>query len=728
VALAPAQEKVRFGLFVLDLKAAELTKNGISIRVPQQPLRLLSMLIESPGEIVTRDQLRQRLWPSDVFIDFDHGLNKSMQKLRDALGDSAGSPRYIETIPRVGYRFIAPVRSEAPSQAVEADSRIVQPPPLEGPIVPGVPATPERKQRRWLLPAAGLVLMCVTLAIAVYLSFRARPVVAKYTPLTDFTDSATTPALSPDGHMLAFIRGDNPFMSAGQIYVRMLPDGEARALTHDKQMKYNLAFSPDGSQIAYTVLENSAFATYSISVLGGDSHLLLGNAAGLSWLDPHHFLFSRFRSGIHLGVVTETVTGDDFRELYFPPHERGMAHYSFASPDRQNALVVVMDGQGDWSMCQLISIAGTSPPRAVGPKGQCTSAGWSPDGRWMYFIATVDSQSHIWRQRYPDGSSEQITFGPSEEAGLAVEQDGRSVITSIGVQESSIWMHDAAGERSLSSEGEIVVGNSPPSFGAKDKILYYLLRHQKADANQELWRLTIDTGKSESVFPGTSMVDYDVSPDGKQVVYTRAGSDGRSHMWVAPIDRSSPARQIGHSGETMPHFGRQGQILFRVSEGNFNYLEQMNQDGTRQSKVLPYPIIEVQGISPARKWLTAIASYPEGNKMVPMVVEIPLDGGSPRRVCASYCMPVWSSSGRFLFVPVEASSATTPGRSLAIPVGPGETLPEFPAGGIQQLAEPNVIPGAQSIGRAELVPGEDLKQYAYVNTTVHRNLYRITLH
>jgi hypothetical protein len=345
----------------------------------------------------------------------------------------------------------------------------------------------------------------------------------------------------------------------------------------------------------------------------------------------------------------------------------------------------------------------------------------------MYFVATVEGQSHIWRQRSPEGRPEQITVGPSEESGMVIERDGRSLITSIGVQESAMWIHDVAGERSLSSEGEIVASTSPPSFGADDKILYYLLRHQKAQAGSELFRLTLDTGKSEAVFPGTSMVDYDVSPDGKQVVYTSVGRDGRSQLWLAPIDRRSSARQVGNSGETLPHFGPQGQILFRIAEGNFNYLEQMNQDGTGRSKVLPYPIIEVQGISPGRKWLMAIAPYPQGGSLVPMIVAIPLDGGPPRTICASFCVPVWSSSGNFLFVPVEASSATTPGRSLAIPVGPGESLPELPPGGIQPLAEPSVVPGAQSINRAELVPGKDLSHYAYVNTTVHRNLYRISL-
>ena len=723
--VSPAQDTVRFGLFELDLKAAQLTKNGMKIRLAQQPLQLLSVLIESPGEIVTREQLRQRLWPSDVFIDFDHGLNKSIQKLRDALGDSADSPRYIETVPRVGYRFIAPLRNGTRSLEPEADIEISEPPPVSpGPPVPA--AIAGSPGARWLLLATGLAL-CAAVCIAVYFYSHAHPAAVKFTQLTDFTDSVTTPALSPDGHILAFIRGDSSFMSAGQIYVKMLPDGEARPLTNDARMKYNLAFSPDGSQVAYTVLENPVFATYSVSVLGGDPHLLLSNAAGLTWLDPNHFLFSRIRSGLHLGIVTEAVTGDDFRELYYPPHERGMAHYSFASPDRKSALVVEMNGQGEWSMCRLISLEGQAPPRSVGPDGGCTAAGWSPDGSWMYFVANVESQNHIWRQRSLNGRPEQITFGPSEEYGLAVEQDGRSIITSIGVHESSIWIHDAAGERSLSSEGEIDADLSPPSFGPDDKTLYYLLRHKDANVGPELWRLTLATGKSEAVFPGTSMDSYDVSPDGKQVVYAGVGRDGRSQLWLAPIDRSSPARQIGHSGETLPHFGPRGQILFRLAEGNANYLEQMNQDGSGRSKVVPYPIIEVQGISPGRRWLMAIAPYPEGNSVVPMVVAIPLNGGSPRRICTGYCLPAWSSSGRTLFVPVEASSQTSPGRSLAIPVGPGEDLPEFPPGGIQPLVEPSVMPGAQSINRAELVPGMDLSHYAYINTAVHRNLYRISL-
>ena len=176
------------------------------------------------------------------------------------------------------------------------------------------------------------------------ISFAARPAGQDhFTQLTDFTDSATAPALSPDGRMVAFIRGNRGFMSADQVYVKMLPDGEAQRLTDDPRLKYGLAFSPDGSRIAYTVLESPNWKTYTVPVLGGDPQLLLDNAAAVTWLDPLHLLFSRTRSGVHLGIVRGTAVRQDFRDLYFPPHERAMAHYSYASPDRKSALVVEMN-------------------------------------------------------------------------------------------------------------------------------------------------------------------------------------------------------------------------------------------------------------------------------------------------------------------------------------------------------------------------------------------------
>ena len=204
--------------------------------------------------------------------------------------------------------------------------------------------------------------------------------------------------------------------------------------------------------------------------------------------------------------------------------------------------------------------------------------------------------------------------------------------------------------------------------------------------------MMVDSGKSEAVFPGVSMLAYDVSPDGKQVVYCAARRVERRRLWLAPLDRSAPPRRIGDSGETRPHFGPRGQILFQATEGNFNYLEQINPDGSGRSKVAPYPISYIQGFSPGRRWVMAMVPVGEGPRVAP--VAIPVDGGPPRVICANYCVPKWSSTGDFLVIPVEAPSRTGPGRSLAIPAGPGETLPELPPGGIElgkasALREPN---------------------------------------
>jgi DNA-binding winged helix-turn-helix (wHTH) protein len=126
----------RFGVFELDLAAGELRKNGAKLRVQEQPFQVLAFLLERAGNVVTREELREKLWPADTFVDFDHSLNTAVNKLREALGDSASSPRYIETLARRGYRFIAPVQNcvEKGSVGAGKDSSNVIHPELEVPI------------------------------------------------------------------------------------------------------------------------------------------------------------------------------------------------------------------------------------------------------------------------------------------------------------------------------------------------------------------------------------------------------------------------------------------------------------------------------------------------------------------------------------------------------------------------------------------------------------------
>src|SRR4029077_2263362 len=148
---------IRFGAFEIDLKAGELRKGGVRIKLQGQPFEILVMLLDRPGELVEREQLRERLWPTDTFVDFDHGVNTAINRLRDALGDSADNPRFIETLPRRGYRFIAPVESNAPPAHATPPASSTVPETLPVPTAEAVKPSGKWKKFAWILAVALLV-------------------------------------------------------------------------------------------------------------------------------------------------------------------------------------------------------------------------------------------------------------------------------------------------------------------------------------------------------------------------------------------------------------------------------------------------------------------------------------------------------------------------------------------------------------------------------------------
>src|ERR1700677_4485038 len=139
---------VRFGVFEVDLRAGELSKKGIRVRLQGQPYLLLITLLRQQGEVVAREELRRTLWPEDTFVDFDHSLGTAVNKLREVLGDSASNPRFVETIPRRGYRFIAPVETIGETESAPAASQI--PPNQQEPtVVPLLEAKDEPVRPSW---------------------------------------------------------------------------------------------------------------------------------------------------------------------------------------------------------------------------------------------------------------------------------------------------------------------------------------------------------------------------------------------------------------------------------------------------------------------------------------------------------------------------------------------------------------------------------------------------
>src|SRR4030095_10954867 len=159
--------RTRFGAFEVDLRSGALHKHGTRLKLQDQPFHVLAILLERPGEVVTREELRQKLWPADTFVDFDTGLNSAIKKLRDVLGDSAEEPRYIQTLPRRGYRFIARVENGAPpTLAVVGDHH--------APVLAVPPARALRNKRRFVV-AASLAALLITAALVAWRFFPVPP-------------------------------------------------------------------------------------------------------------------------------------------------------------------------------------------------------------------------------------------------------------------------------------------------------------------------------------------------------------------------------------------------------------------------------------------------------------------------------------------------------------------------------------------------------------------------
>ncbi len=188
-------------------------------------------------------------------------------------------------------------------------------------------------------------------------------------------------------------------------------------------------------------------------VLGGEPTRLLAHSSGLSWIEPvsgqRRVMFSSMPGkGIHMGSLR--IHGEPVgiaHRLHAGLAQSAWPIDLFFRPIGRSVLIVEMD-LGSWQPCRLVPFDGSSAGTRVGPQpAQCTDAAWSPDGKWMYMAANTGDGFHIWRQRFPNGKPEQVTSGATEEQGISFAPDGRSFVTSVGGSQSTLWVHDAKGDR-----------------------------------------------------------------------------------------------------------------------------------------------------------------------------------------------------------------------------------------------------------------------------------------
>ena len=354
---AGSHRLVTFGVFELDLRSGELRKSGARVTLQQQPLQLLSVLLERPGELVTREELRKRLWPDDTFVDFDHGVSAAVKRLRQALGDSAESPRFVETVPRRGYRFIAPVNGIAGSAALEEH-------------------VGERVRVRW-----GWIIVAVTMVAVLALGIAAwlKPVprVAAGAPtdgapgpvlqLTTGSHLNTEPAISPDGEWIAYA-SDRSGEGHLDLWGQRLKGGEPVRLTNDAADDREPSFSSDGSRIAFRS-ERDGGGIYVIPAhSGGDAKLLVrGGAHGARFSPDGRWL--AYSTGP--GRFGTDKTSGLFSQTYLVPASGGEStrllpdfvsvSWPVWSPDGRRVLVTARRGSQ-----RLSRMVGSWRPAAAG--------------------------------------------------------------------------------------------------------------------------------------------------------------------------------------------------------------------------------------------------------------------------------------------------------------------------------------------------------------------------
>jgi Tol biopolymer transport system component len=383
-------------------------------------------------------------------------------------------------------------------------------------------------------------------------------------------------------------------------------------------------------------------------------------------------------------------------------------------------------GPYGWEACHVVPYDGSSKARIVGPNpSQCTVAEWSPDGKWMYVSADTGAGMHTWRQRFPGGTPEQVTSGTAEEEGLAFAPDGKSFLTSIGTEQNKIWIHESKGDRQVTSEAY----SFQPSFSTDGKKMYYIVRAAGGllSAYGGLWVVDLESGRRQRLLPEYQMLFYNVSRDGKRVVFASPKDTGHTGVWLAPLDGSSAPKQLFSGVGLTAFFGANGEVFYSALDGDLASVYRVKEDGSDNRKALPQAIYVLAGVSPDGKYLAV--SVPEPNEMTASGATwvYSLDGGPPVRVCIcgnrgpDAPQPVsWSEDGRLFYISLVGGQ-----KGFAVPLHPGQAAPRLPPAGIQSEEEAGKLPGAKPLPAAGEFPGPTPGVYAYPKFTAQRNIYRV---
>jgi Tol biopolymer transport system component/DNA-binding winged helix-turn-helix (wHTH) protein len=565
-----------FGHFQLDLATGELQgRNGASLRVQQQPLHVLRLLLEAQGRVVSRDELRTALWPEETFVDFEHSVNTAVKKLRKALEDSVQNPKFIETLPKVGYRFLVPVE-----WITEPDTE-----PLlrtDPPIRIGQEAAAPAEGRKRLRAARRAVAMAVIAAgaIALVLLYRSllfRPKMPEPSISLAVTSVGEkySPSLSPDGKQLAFAWNGGTGLQFS-IYVKLIGTEESVRLTRQESIDFNPVWSPDGHYIAFCRIKKGDTGIYMVPVLGGaerkirDTHWenrdfdqVFWYFGRLAWSPDGKLLaFSDRRSSneptsIYLlsldSLSARRLTSPDLPGDYNPVFSPGGQMLAFNRGSQGVTSIYTMP------------VAGGEERRLITGSQFGWGLTWTSDGRDIVFgrAGWLAKSGWLWKISARGGEPQRLQFG---QEGTEPSIRGSRLVYARQISNLNIWRKQLDSKHSslpahrfLSSTA---IESGPQYSPDGSRIAFESTR----SGSYEIWMCRSD---------GTNLVQLTHfnnvtgtprwSPDGQQIAFD-SRARGNADIYVMD-SQGGPPRQLTNetSADVIPSWSRDGRWIYFAS-------------------------------------------------------------------------------------------------------------------------------------------------------------------
>jgi Tol biopolymer transport system component/DNA-binding winged helix-turn-helix (wHTH) protein len=582
----------RFGVFELHAQSGELRKHGVRIKLQDQPRQILLLLLEHAGDVVTREQIQQHLWPDNTFVDFDNAINSAVRKLRDALGDTAENPRFIETLARRGYRFVAPVSSE-PEKALKSEA----PPPFVVKTRPKWPA---------------VVLFVIAALAAAVLAGRLRrphPPDLRFTPLTTYRGHQRQPSFSPEGTRVAF-SWEGPDGRNTDIYVKLIGPSDPVRLTTDPARDFNPAWSPDGRWIAALRDMGRELAVILIPASGGGPQSQLASVepedpAGLTcrangcyhgstlaWSPEGNFLFTSSRTGrdSSLAIIRINVETGQKQPITAP---RGAADLDPAvSPDGRGLAFLRTSGVANrdiWVVSLSDKALPETAPRQLTNDGAYTQPPvWTPNGRELIFSSDRRGRHELWRVPVSrPGTPVRLEGVGGDAFSVGISLRGQRLVyeqesNSVSLWKVSIGSNERAQPIRVTST---IKADILPHFSPDGKRIAFQSDRSGfneiwiCDANGSNAMQLTTFGKGKSGSPRWS-------PDGRTIVFD-SNVEGNWEIWTIRPEGGRPLRLTRNPAEDfIPSWSHRGEWIYFASRRTGRYeIWKMGADGSSETQV-----------------------------------------------------------------------------------------------------------------------------------------------